>query len=147
VRITAAPNTSVLTIEVRAADKATVERQAEALASSYLVTRRDYLSKRRDQTLVLLREQIAELRGSGQRITSAAQEAPTREKLQQAVTSVLLTPTTAGEVIRTREPVRLLGKPQVPITTGAAIGLAIGALLMAAFPGWRPRRPWRRRRS
>ncbi len=146
IRVTAAPNTSVLTIEVSDHDKATSQAQATALARSYLVTRRDYLSKRRDQALVLLREQLAELRGTGQRITVAAQSGPTRERLQEAVTSILLTPTTAGEVIRTKEPVRQPARVEVPVATGAALGLAAGAVLMAAFPGWRPGRPWRRRR-
>ena len=143
VRVTAAPNTSVLSIEVRNKDGETSRAEAEALARSYLVTRRDYLSNRRDQALALLREQLAELRpGTSRR--AAAQSVASRTKLEEGVTTILLTPTTAGRVIRVREPAPVRRQSEIAITTGAALGLGVGVILMAALPGWRPR--LRRRR-
>jgi hypothetical protein len=147
VRITAAPNTIVLTIEVRDRDATTSRQQAVALARSYLVTRREYLSNRRNQTLAILREQLAQLHGRASKtiVVDSSGEAgdPTRRRLEEAVAEILLTPTTAGEVIRIAETRRLKGGRDIPTATGAALGLAVGAVLMAALPGWRPR--WRRR--
>ena len=145
VRVTAAPNTTVLSIEVKNKDGRASQAEAEALARSYLVTRRDYLLKRRDQALELLREQLAELRPGTSR-AAAAQTAASRDRLEQGVTTILLTPVTAGRVIRVREPAVVRRQPEIPVTTGAAIGLAVGAVLMAASPGWRPGRPRLRRR-
>lgn len=146
VRITAPPNTSVLTLEIRNQDADAARREASALARSYLVTRRVYLDNRRDQALALLREQLATLRGPAAGAIAASKAAATRDKLEEGVTTILLTTTRAGEVIRTQPPARVRRQSEVPITTGAAIGLALGVLLMAALPGTRPRRPWRRRR-
>lgn len=145
VRVTAAPNTTVLSIEVKDQDAQTSHDQADALARSYLLTRRDYLLKRRDQALELLREQLAELRPGTSR-AAAARTAASRERLEQGVTTILLTPVTAGTVIRTREPALVRRQVEIPVTTGAALGLAAGAVLMAALPGWRPGRPRLRRR-
>ncbi len=62
VRVTAAPNTSVLTIEVRDTRRREVPQAGSRRSPApTCVTRRDYLSNRRDQTLALLREQLAEL--------------------------------------------------------------------------------------
>jgi hypothetical protein len=145
VRITAAPNTIVLTIEVRHRDETASRQQAVALARSYLLTRREYLSNRRNQTLAILREQLAQLQGRASKFVvvdaSGAAGDPTRRRLEEAVAEILLTPTAAGEVIRVSRTVRLKkGRSAVPATTGAALGLAVGAVLMAALPGWRPRR-------
>jgi hypothetical protein len=52
----------------------------------------------------------------------------------------VLTPTSAGEVIRVRGPVALRRQVEIPVVSGAALGLAGGAVLFAAFPGWRPLR-------
>jgi hypothetical protein len=145
IRVTAAPNTSVLTLEVRNRDAAASRTEAEALARSYLLTRREYLLDRRDQALELLREQLAELRPGTSR-TAAARTAPSRDRLESAGTSMLLTPTSAGEVIRTRQPAVVRRQVEVPIATGAALGLALGVTLMAALPGVRPGRPRLRRR-
>jgi hypothetical protein len=145
VRVTAVPNTSVLAFDVRDRDAATSQATARALASSYLLTRRQYLSNRRDQALALLRERLAELRPGLSR-RAAEQTAASRDRLEQGVTTILLTPVTAGQVIRVREPVVVRRQMEIPFTTGAALGLAVGAILMAALPGWRPTRRRARRR-
>ena len=151
IRVTAVPNTRVLIIEVRDRDAARSKDEASRLAQSYLVTRRGYLSNRRDQALSLLREQLAGLRGTSGDLTTPADV--TRERLERAVTAIVLTPTLAGEVIRTRAPAAVRRQSEVAITSGAALGFAAGALVLASFPGWRPgwrpgrrwaRRLWRR---
>ena len=140
IRVTAVPSTDVLVLEVRAPTAAQSREQAESVADSYLLTRRAYLSNRRDQALLMLRQELTELAGpSGEQTPAGA----TGERLKRAVESIQLTPTTAGEVIRTRDPVRVRRQFEVPVTTGAGLGLAAGALVLAMFPGWRPR--WRRR--
>jgi hypothetical protein len=141
IRVTAVPSTQVLVLEVRDTDAARSQQQAESVAESYLLTRRAYLSNRRDQALMMVNRQLTELEGPDGEVTPAG---ATGERLEDALTSIQLTPTSAGEVLRTREPVRERRQLEVPVATGAALGLAAGALVLAMFPGWRPR--WRRRR-
>jgi hypothetical protein len=135
IRITAPPNTSVLTFEVRNRDPETSQAEAKALARSYLLTRRAFLQGRRDQALKLLREQLADLRPTTSR-RAAARAAASRDRLEEGVNAILLTPTTAGRVIRTGEPRVVRRQMEVMMASGAALGLATGAVLMAAFPGW-----------
>ncbi|MET0837171.1 MAG: hypothetical protein ABWY19_00195 [Marmoricola sp.] len=145
IRVTAPPNTSVLTFDVRNRDGGESQVEAKALSRSYLLTRRAFLQDRRDQALELLREQLAELRpGTSRR--AAARTLASRDRLEEGVTTIILTPTNAGRVIRTSEPAAVRRQIEIPAATGAAIGLAVGALLMAAFPGWRPSRPRLRRK-
>ena len=133
IRVSAVPRTRVLTLEVRGSDAGRTRREALDLAESYLRTREGYLSDRRDQALTTLREQTAALVSAGSPAAAA-----TRQRLDRAAAEVLVTPTTAGEVIRTRGPFALRRQVEVPIVSGAAIGLLLGALVMAAFPAWRP---------
>jgi hypothetical protein len=138
VRVSAVPSTLVLTMEVRDTDPERSEDEAVALADSYLLTRSGYLSDRRDQALATLNDQLAELEAP-----TAATPAPTvetRRRLEAAVSDIVLTPTSAGEVIRIRGPVALRRQVEVPVVSGAALGLAAGAALFAVFPGWRPLR-------
>ena len=66
IRVTAVPNTEVLILEVRADERRPAsQEEAESVAESYLLTRRAYLSNRRDQALLMLREELAELAGPG----------------------------------------------------------------------------------
>ena len=145
-QVTAPPNTTVLTVTVRNRDAAQSRREAVALARSYLVTRSDFLASRRDQALALLREQLSQLQGPSAGRIAVSKTAAARNTLEKGVTTVLLTPTRAGEVIRTQPPAIVPRQPEVPVTTGAALGLAVGVLLMLAMPGVRPGRPWRRGR-
>ncbi len=135
VRVTAVPSTAVLILEVRERSAARSTDVASRLAGSYLETRRGYLSNRRDQTLSLLRERLAKLRGSTGQTTPSDLA---RERLESAVTTILLTQTTAGEVIRSRAPEPVRRQSEVPVTSGVGVGLATGVLLLTAFPGWRP---------
>lgn len=142
IRVTAVPNTRVLLVEVRNQSAARSAEQASSLARSYLRTRRGYLSSRRDQALALLREQLSKSQVS---VDGTVSGGAARAGLERAVTSILLTPTTAGQVVRTRVPAVVRRQTEVPIASGSAIGLAAAAVLFAAFPGWRPVRPRRKR--
>jgi hypothetical protein len=130
----------VLTIEVRDADPARAERLAEEVADSYLTTRRGFLTNRRDQVLTDLREQLLRLDALGvdsQRPTDAPGSAGstlTREQLQLALTRLTLTPTDAGEVIRATTPTDVRRQAEVPVASGAALGVALATLLVALLP-------------
>jgi hypothetical protein len=143
IRVTAVPSTRVLEIEVRNTSAARAAKEASSLARSYLVTRRGFLSNRRDQALSQLRGQLAKVRVTPGR-TSVADL--TRQRLERALTTILLTPTTAGEVIATRPATTMRRQAEVPVTSGAALGFATSTVLFGAFPGWRPVRLGGRRR-
>lgn len=142
IRVTAVPSTRVLTIEVRDEDGRRTRDEAALVADSYLVTREGFLSDRRDQALSRLRKELVDLDASG---AVATPQDVTRQRLEQAQADIVLTPTTAGEVIRTRGPVPLRRQLEVPVVSGTALGLATGAVLLAAFPGWQPVRRRERR--
>ena len=143
VRVTAVPNTRVLTLEIRDPSAARSQDESARLAKSYLRTRRAYLLDRRDQALSIYRAQLAKL----QRSSTTSQGARlTLERLEREVATILITPTAAGNVINSRAPIAVRRQAEVLITSGAALGLAAGALLFVALPGWRPDRVRLRRR-
>ena len=142
VLVTAAPSTRVLTLEVRDSSAERAQDESTRLAQSYLETRRGYLLNRRDQALKLIRAQLVKVRVTTQQSPGVRL---TRERLERAVSTILITPTTAGQVIRSQEPSAIRRQVEVLITSGAALGFVAGALLFAALPGWRPHRLIRRR--
>jgi hypothetical protein len=135
VSVTAAPNTRVLFIEVRTHSQQTSRRLATAVADSYLTVRRAQLSLRRDQALARITAVpvIADE-------TVGAAAGTTLNPLRESLADLVLTPRTAGQVLATGA-TRAIGKqPEVPIASGAALGLGVGALLVAVLPGWTLRR-------
>ena len=109
VRITAAPNTSVLTHRgprPRRGDGRTARRgRWRSPTWSRVGPTSPTVATRRSSCCASSSPSSA---APGSASPAAAQQAPTRETAsRQAVTNVLLTPTTAGRVIRTREPVRM----------------------------------------
>ncbi|WP_051707063.1 hypothetical protein [Nocardioides aequoreus] len=141
VSVTAPANTRVMVVEVRDEDPWQSARDADELAESYLLTRENFLAERRDLTLRQLRSRIDELGQEGTEadggLESAAQA---RASLEQAVTSVLLTPTTAGEVIRFSDTTVVRRQWELPVVTGAALGVIAVAVGMSASRRW----PWGR---
>lgn len=146
VRVTAPENTRVLTIEVRDPDARQSQLLATSLAGSYLLTRRDYLSNRRDQSLAILRKRLNDLTQPGVEAESFS-VASTRQRVEEALTQTLFTPTSAGDVIRTSPPRPVRRQSEVPVATGAALGLLAGTLALVVLPAWRPRWPVRRGRA
>lgn len=148
IRVTAPENTRVLTIEVRGTTADRSQFLATSVAGSYLLTRRDYLSARRDQSLAILRQRLADLsQSTAVGVRSPSVEA-SRARIEEALTTTLFTPTSAGEVIRTSPARTVRRQPEVRTVTGAGIGLLLGAALVVALPGWRPwPLPFRRKTS
>ncbi len=142
IRVTATPNTRLLNIEVRASDPDAVEAAAAALGQNYLSLRRTYLIDRRNEVVNALREQIRDFDvSSGESLARAEGTGETRERfqkrVQRVISELLLTPTNAGDII-VREPAQpVRSQPEVPITSGAALGFAT-AYAWALFG--RPRR-------
>ncbi len=140
IRVTAPPNTTVLTIEVRDSDPGRAERQAAEVAQSYLTTRRGFLTDRRDQVLTGLRQQVLRLAALGVDTQAPAGSpgsgvaALTRGQLQLAISRLTLTPTDAGEVIRTTTAVPVRRQAEVQVVSGAALGFALASLLVALLP-------------
>jgi hypothetical protein len=135
VSVTAAPNTRVLFVEVRTHSQKASRRLATAVADSYLTIRRAQLSLRRDQALarITASPSIAD-------DTSGLPLGTTLNPLRESLADLVLTPRTAGQVLATGATKAIGRQPEVPIASGAALGLGLGALLLAARPGWTPRR-------
>ncbi|MBR7743689.1 hypothetical protein KC207_10350 [Phycicoccus sp. BSK3Z-2] len=129
VRVTAVPSTRVIVLQVTAGDPQVADDEVVALAGAYLAARQDYLAQRRDQYLARLRDRQTELvtvGGPDGRFLSTDQ----REELAvlgEAVTDIVLTPTSAGEQLRLREAV----EQSPPYDLYGASGLGIGILVAA----------------
>jgi hypothetical protein len=156
VRVTAAPNTRVLTFEVRDRGEATSGRLAESLATSFLRTRTDQLLIRRKAALAFYAGQVAKLDAVASD-RPAANVGP-RIRLQQrliararrlvavqAYDAVLTSPTQAGQVIRTGATHAARKQAELPVVSGVALGLALGSVVLACRPAWVRRRSGRRR--
>jgi capsular polysaccharide biosynthesis protein len=135
VSVTAAPNTRVLFVEVRTHSAKASRRLATAVADSYLTVRRAQLSLRRDQALARITAvpSIAD-------DTAGLAPGTTLNPLRESLADLVLTPRTAGQVLATGATKAVGRQPEVPIASGAALGFGVGALLLAARPGWTPRR-------
>lgn len=130
VRVTAIPNTRVLVIKVTADSRTAADAAAASVSQSYLETRRDYLGQRRDQFLLKLRErqtELATLGGPQGRFLDDDQRNELAD-LGNAITDIVLTPTDAGELLRTSEAVEV----DLPYALGLASGAALGILLASA---------------
>lgn len=134
ITITAPPNTDVIVIEYRDAAPRRAEQVVEAIASSYLQVRAEYLGLRRDQVLRSLDEQLSQLLaapgGTGSEATAA------ESTLRNYIDTIQRTPTAAGEELRSPVAFRVRSQIEVPIASGILLGLLAG-LLLAAGTGWR----------
>jgi len=135
VSVTAAPNTRVLFIEVRSHSRQASQRLATAVAHSYLTVRHAELSVRRQEALARI--------SAAPVITEDTTNLPlgtTLNPLRESLADLVLTPRTAGQVLATGATEAIGKQPEVPIASGAALGLGLGALFLAARPGWTMRR-------
>lgn len=132
ISVSAAANTRVMILQVSDTDAARSHDTAVRVADAYLTVRDAALHDRRD---ALLREQLITPETPG-----------TRAGTTGNVATLALTPTTIGRVIRTTGARLERKQVEVPITSGAALGLAVGSLLLAGRPGWTPPGPRLRRR-
>ena len=141
INITAAPNTRVIFVEVRRRTAAESRRMAGAVVRSYLAVREASLTQRQDIALA----QVEDRRLNREAPQRKQGQAP--DSLPKAVAGLVLTPRTAGRVINTGDSRPVKKEATVLIASGAALGLALGALLLAGRPNWTPTLTRSRRRS
>lgn len=139
VGVSAPPNTRLLTIEYRDVDRARAVLVAEELAQAYLLAREEHLAQRRQQVLHSLHEQLAEIQGL--RSTRTAGGSGLDEtQLRQAIDNLTIASTSAGEPVANQVR-RLSTQPEVPVTSGALLGLVAGLALITAHRPSRAPRP------
>ena len=135
VRVTAPTSSRVLDITVRGPDRSMVVDIADRLAVAYLMVRADYLEQRRDQLRQQLSRQLELATGTGELTEDGEQSAaaPTlaEDELREQLESVELLSTDAGEVLRSATARRARSQAEVPIVSGAMLGLLIGFLSIA----------------
>lgn len=149
ISVTAPPNTSMLTIEVRESTAARADEVARQVASSYLTTRTEFLVARRDEALARARlrldalwapSQPSGVNGSTMAPLSGFAARIARSQVQDLIRRLALSSTSAGEVTSVRPAERVSKQAEVPITSGAGLGLLVGALIIAGRRGWHPPR-------
>ena len=134
VTVTAEPNTSVIVLTVRDRSSERAEALVEELAPAYLDVRREYLLQRRSQVLADLRNRFRQLAALGVPATGAGDSAlrgslaEEMEAVDLAISNIILTPISAGEVIRTDQPVQESRNYSMYGASGAAIGLLVGLI-------------------
>lgn len=131
----------IVTVEADSADEA--ETGASRVVDSYLLTRADYLEERRNQAITRIRAQLdAEVTRPVDPSLDPSDSATVETSLQGALGSLALTGTEAGQLLRASEAVEVRRQREIPIFSGAALGLLAGALVAA----WRERSAGARRR-
>ncbi|MCZ2402943.1 hypothetical protein IV498_07030 [Paenarthrobacter sp. Z7-10] len=139
IRISAAPNTQVLTLGYSDASSARALSGAKALAEAYLGVRGEGLAQRRDQVLRALQEQLARLESTKDPTTTPitansqvrfAYIAGVAERLRSAIDNLSISTTAAGEVIRPANVSKVRGQPEVDIASSALIGFLLAAALV-----------------
>ena len=135
VRVTAEPNTSVLVLTVRDTSSERAEALVQELATAYLDVRRQYFLQRRSQVLADLRNRFRELASLGVPTPGAdgavrGSLAEEMESVDLAIRNIILTPTSAGEVLRTDQPVQESRNYSMYGASGAALGLLVGLIAM-----------------
>ena len=137
VTVTAEPNTSVMVLTVRDLSGERAETLVEELAPAYLDVRRQYLLQRRSQVLADLRNRFRELAALGVPTPGVEVDGAVRgslaeemESVDLAISNIILTPTSAGEVLRTGQPVPESRNYSMYGASGAALGLLVGLIAM-----------------
>ena len=131
--ITGEPNTDVLVLNLSWPRADEMTGLSDAVIESYFAARRDYLERRREDLLGQLREQLRTLEGTG------AATSETRREITSTIRELERSGGDVGEVIRADEPERGRRGFELLVTSGAALGLLGGVLLITLTPP-RPRR-------
>lgn len=127
--VTAETNTKVLNIDVRDADPARAAERSAAVARAYLDSRSAYLQQRREQSLDQLRTRRHDLNLLA--VDDFGLGVEERLAINQAINRVVLTPTSAGEILRASAPRALPRQYSLKGATGAALGLLLAVGLIA----------------
>ena len=148
ISVTVPPQSRVLTISARAERPDQAQRLAHDVSRAYLTERRDQLVSRRSDALAETERQVdVLLRGASYSGRNQADSSPATEEtldlledLQKEISALTVTPVDIGEVIGSTPAHKVPDQREVPVASGAAIGLALGTLIVVCRPGWRPRR-------
>jgi hypothetical protein len=144
ITVTAEPNTSVLVLTVRDLSADRAETLVEELGTAYLDVRREYLLRRREQVLADLKNRFKELSTLGVPTPGVEVDGAVRgsvaaemESVDLAIRDIILTPTSAGEVLRTDQPVQQSRNYSMYGASGAALGMLVGLMAMLLLGGKR----------
>jgi hypothetical protein len=136
IRVTAPPSSRVMEITATAEDPDVAEALADTTAAAYLAVRSDYLEQRRVQAREQFEEQLDAVAGRGVLLpeVEGAEDDPSRTRpvlaedaLREAINSLSLVSTDAGQVLRPSVAVRARKQAEVPIVAGVVLG-TLGAL-------------------
>lgn len=142
IQITAMPHTRVLRIKYTDTDKSSVKAVANALATSYLEVRSDYLSQRRENVRRSLQKQLTELAQKGldvsyeETLLGSQTELTTAGEIHQALARLPVSGTNAGNVLRSATAVKTRGQPEVPVVSSALMGLLAGLIIVQSRELW-----------
>ncbi len=141
IQVTAPPNTSVLTIQVREDTAGQAQEMLELLSAAYLDSRSDYLQQRRQQVLAGLESDLDEIdaeaasRPTGSAPTPRTGSLLERQRgLQEAIRRVSLASIEAGELVRVHPTQQVSAQANVFIVSGAMVGFVIFAILSVLTP-------------
>lgn len=115
ISVTASPNTRVVKLTYLDSDEQRAQAVVDGLVKAYQDTRGQYFAQRRASALAALENELSGFPTS----LRAAQ-------LRDEVNSVLLTPSTAAEVLRATKTDRIPEQRDVPITSSALLGFLVG---------------------
>ncbi len=131
--VSAVPNSYVMEMSVSGTQRDRVRAVATAVAVNYMAARQDYLDRRRDDELVVLRAQLRDLSAQ------ARQSSEARALLTSAIDHLEFTTPSVGQVIRIAPP-RSEKHTAVRAGSGAAVGFLLAVVGLLA----RDRRPPRK---
>ncbi|WKN46988.1 O-antigen ligase [Nocardioides sp. Arc9.136] len=138
VAVVAPPNSEVLELSVDLPDPDQAQTAAAEVASSYLREREAFLLQRRDDLVRRLTRELAALdSGVGGSQTQ-------RQGIAREIDYLETSRPKVGEVIRTMPAVRLPDGSEVPVASGAGLGLLAGVVLVRRPPRRPTRRPTQR---
>ncbi|MDN4161711.1 hypothetical protein [Nocardioides abyssi] len=123
VAVTAAPRSQVLRLTVDLPDRGDAERAARAVAASYLQAREEFLVQRRDDLVRALTRRLSQLDTV---LTTVRAE---RERILREIDYLETSRPSVGEVIAAQPATRLSDRAEVPVASGAGLGLLVGVPL------------------
>jgi PAS domain-containing protein len=141
VRVTAPTNTRVLDITVRDRNRERAVEAADRLAAAYLEVRAEYLEQRRDQLRQQLNRLLDSTTGSGEVVDDDGVPVLAEEQLRTQLADLALVSTEAGEVLRPADARRVRSQSEVPIASGAMLGLLAGFFVVSWRESGRRRTP------
>lgn len=137
IQVTAEPNTSVLVVKVRDTSASRASRLARDVSAAYLDVRRKYLLDRRTQVLAALRERFDQLAALGVATPGATVDgqptgsvAAEMESVDRAISEIILTPTSAGEILSSDPAVQQSRDFSMFVGSGVAVGIGLGSLFL-----------------